>query len=168
MKYNKISYPGRILRALVLVPVLAVALSASSMPAGSADSNIDDLKVTGVVEDAEIMSSDVIGYKVMDIRDNADETSVIVEYTRFRGDAVSVYGATLKLADRTVDAESVQSEMIGRNGRITIGFPPTEGEVCSAIVMNINGRDLMLDLRNMEHNADIALVSIDECALSDC
>lgn len=156
------------LRALVLVPALAVAMGASSMPDGAALSNSDDPRVTGVCDEAELSPSDVIGYKVMDIKDNADKTSVIVEFTRFRGEAVSVYGATLKLAGRTVDAESVQSEMIGRNGRITIGFPPASGEQCSAIVMNINGHDVMLDLRNMEHNADIALVPIEECSLSDC
>ena len=155
MMYKEKSGAGRKFKALALVPVLALALGVSSIPAvRAAVSTISSSEISRnkVSENPANGEKNVGSFRVTGINDNGDNTSVTISGTDL-GSSLSVSGGSLAIDGRTVNAKSMESEMTDGTATITVIFPISCNAENSIMTLNIDGSDVNFNLGDFYSNA---------------
>lgn len=145
MMYQKRSGAGRKVKALALVPVLALALGVAGIPAvKAAVSTISSTSMTTVGQTDEKSSEQSEGassYKVVSISDNGLETSIVVKGENL-GSQLTVSGGVITSGGETYKARQMGCNMTDGAAIITALFPYS-GELNGAILtLTLNGKEV--------------------------
>lgn len=155
MMYKAKSGAGRKWKALALVPMLALALGLTGVPAiRAAVSTISTLKVSDG-KNSENPSKDkttVQYFKVVNVNNKDGKTTVVIKGEGL-GNSLTVSGGTFTTDGKKYKAKSLNSSLTDGNATITAVFPfITEFDKVS-MTLNINGDDIPFDLENFFNNA---------------
>ncbi|MDE6085011.1 MAG: M56 family metallopeptidase [Muribaculaceae bacterium] len=150
MMYKEKSGAGGQWKALALVPMFALALGVVSIPAvRAAVSTISrsEVSVGKVNENNAIESSTVKIFKVTDISNDGDETTVVVKGENV-GNNLSVSGAVLTNNDKNYGASAMECNMVDGEAVIKTKYPVSESLKKSSMILLINGERVQFNLEN--------------------
>lgn len=160
MMYKEKSGTGQKFKALVLVPVLALALGVTAVPAVRAAVSTIENSEASVGKNRENPSTDQIGvqvYKVISVNDNGVFNTVVLTGSGF-GNNITVSGGTFTNNGKTYNAKSLQCDMSEGHAFITATFPFTGEEYKNpSMTFMINGEEIPFDLTSFfEDSLDVA------------
>lgn len=162
MMYKAKSGAGRKWKALAMVPVLALALGLTGVPAvRAAVSTIGTLKVSDgkSSENPSDNKTSVPHFKVKSINNNDGKTTVEIRGEGL-GNNLTVSGGTFTTKGKTYEARSLNCSMTDGNATITAVFPfLTEFDNVS-MTLDINGEKMTFDLEDFFNNAGKSIASI--------
>lgn len=157
MMYKAKSGAGRKWKALALVPMLALALGVTGVPAvRAAVSTISTLKVSDG-KNSENPSKDkttVQYFKVVNINNNNGKTTVVVKGEGL-GDNLTVSGGTFTTDGKKYKAKALNCSMTDGKATITAEFPFITEFDKVKMTLNINGDEIPFDLENFFNNAGV-------------
>lgn len=139
---------GQKLKALALVPALALALDVAGTPAvRGALSTISTLKVSAgkSSEKPSHHKTSVPQFKVKNINNYDGKTTVVVRGEGL-GDELTVSGGTFTTDGKTYDARSLSCSMTDGNATITAVFPFVTVFDKVGMTLDINGEETAFDL----------------------
>ena len=154
MMYKSKSGAGRKMKALALVPMVALAFGVASVPAvKAAVSTISSSKVTiakgsevTVGKGSENLSEDQ-KFRVTYLDNDGDKTTLIVKGEGL-GNNLTVSGGTFSNKGNTYQAKSLNCKMTDGGAEITAVFPFSDNYENASVTLTINGEDVKLDLED--------------------
>lgn len=151
MMYKSKSGAGSKLKALALVPIVALAFGVASVPTiKAAVSAISDSEVTF---DRVSEKSAVTGkFRIISMNNSGIETAIVVK-GEYLGNNLSVSGGTLTNNGKTYSAKSLNTNMTNGAATITAVFPFSESYENVCVAFNIGGRDVKLNLEDFRKNS---------------
>jgi len=156
MMYSEKSGARRKLKALALVPMLALALGAVAVPAvRAAVSTINNSDVT-VGKGSDNIASDKIGaqvFKVANLNNNDGKTSITIKGEGL-GDRITVSGGTFTTNGKTYKATAIQCDMTDGVATIVATFPFVDDFDKSEMTLNVNGEDVPFNIENFFNKSD--------------
>ena len=156
MMYKAKSGAGRKWKALALVPMLALALSLTGVPAvRAAVSTVSILKVSdGKVSENPSQDKTLVQYfKVVNINNNDGKTTVVINGEGL-GNNLTVSGGTFTTEGKTYTAKSLDCSMTDGKATITVTFPFLTVFDNVRMTLNINGGKIPFNLENFFNNAN--------------
>ena len=155
MMYKEKSGAGRKVRALALVPMLALALGVAGIPAvraavstiGSSDVSLD--------KDSENIPVEVVSaqtFKVADIRSDGKATTVTV-LGHGLGNSLSVNGATFTNHGKTYQANALNCNLTNGTGTIIAIFPFTDECKKASMTIMMNGHEVPFNLEEYSNSS---------------
>lgn len=163
MMYKEKSGAGRKLKALALVPMLALVLGVVSVPTVRAvvstisGSELSPGKDTKNLPKREIR---VQRFKVTNINNDGNRMTVVIKGENL-GDNLTVSGGTLTSGGKTSNANSLQCEMTDGMATITAVFPFAGDSKNSKLTLMINGNEIPFNLENFSRNSRTVMVGGD-------
>lgn len=163
MMYKEKSGAGRKLKALALVPMLALVLGVVSVPTVRAvvstisGSELSPGKDTKNLPKKEIR---VQRFKVTNINNDGNRMTVVIKGENL-GDNLTVSGGTLTSGGKTCNANSLQCEMTDGMATITAVFPFAGDSKNSKLTLMINGNEIPFNLENFSRNSRTVMVGDD-------
>lgn len=148
MMYKSKSGAGRKLKALALVPMLALALGVVSIPAVHAavstlsNSTISVDKGSENSAQSEIYSQN---FKVKSLNNHNDKTTIVINGENL-GNSLTVSGGTFTTKGKTYQANSMKCNMTDGKATITVVFPFTSVYENSNMTLNVNGKEISIDI----------------------
>lgn len=153
MMYKSKSGAGRKLKALALVPMLALAIGVVSVPAVRA--TVSTLSSSTLSADKGSKNSSQYNfavYKVTSISHDGTTTTVVVKGIDV-GNNMTVTGGTFTNDGKKFHANSMSTNLTNGNATITIGFPFV-GELKSAsMTLKINSKEIPFDLSEYKNES---------------
>lgn len=150
MMYKEKSGAGRKLKALALVPVLAMALGASTIPAVRAAVSAissSEISVSKGSENTPKNKTVASRFRVTDINNSGTETSIVIKGEGL-GNNLTVSGGSLTNNGKTYQAKSLNCNMTDGVATITATFPVSEGNNGQSMTLDINGDEVSFDIEN--------------------
>ena len=150
MMYKAKSGAGRKWKALALVPMLALALCLTEVPAvRAAVSTLGTFKVSdGKVSENPSQDKTLVQYfKVVNINNNDGKTTVVIKGEGL-GDNLTVSGGTFTTEGKTYKAKSLDCAMTDGKATITATFPFLTVFDNVRMTLNINGEEIPFNLEN--------------------
>lgn len=149
MMYKEKSGAGRRLRALALVPMLALALFVAGVPAvRAAVTTIGDSDVS-IDKGSENPSQDkkitVQYFKVTKLNNDGNNTTVVVK-GKSPGNTMTVSGGTFTNKGKTYRANAINFDMMNDDVTITTQFPCSDEYRKPRMALTINGEEVPFDL----------------------
>ena len=165
MMYKEKSGAGHKLRALALVPALALTFGVTSLPAvGSVMSVISSSEIS-VSKSSENPTQDkatVKIFKVIGLNNYDNQTTLTIKGYNV-GDALTVSGGTFTTAGKTYNAKSMSCDMTDGEATIKVIFPfTTVYDDNTSMTLIINGEETPFDLSNFFGSAATTLVPDDK------
>ncbi|MCH5319417.1 MAG: M56 family metallopeptidase [Paramuribaculum sp.] len=158
MMYKSKSGAGSKLKALALVPMVALALGVATVPAvKAAVSTIVNSEVS-LAKGSE--KSVVSGkFRITNLNNSGIETTVVVVGEDF-GESISVSGVTFTNKGNNYSAKSLNTNMINGRATITAVFPFSDNYENANIGLNINGQEVKLNLDDFREDSQTSSISI--------
>ncbi|MCH5235224.1 MAG: hypothetical protein J1E16_08000, partial [Muribaculaceae bacterium] len=158
MMYKSKSSAGSKLKALALVPVVALALGVTNMPSvKAAVSTISNSKVS---LDKSSEKTAVSGnFKIASLNNSGIETTVVVTGEDL-GSSLSVSDVTFINKENHYSAKSLNTTMTNGQATITAVFPFSDKYENASIALNINGQVVKLNLDDFRRNSQTNSISI--------
>lgn len=149
MMYKEKSGAGRRLRALALVPMLALALCVAGVPAvraavmtiGSSDVSIDK----GSEKPSQDKKITVQYFKVTKLNNDGNNTTVVVK-GKSPSNTMTVSGGTFTNKGKTYRANAINFDMMNDDVTITAQFPCSDEYKKPRMALTINGEEVPFDL----------------------
>ncbi|MBP3640177.1 MAG: M56 family metallopeptidase [Muribaculaceae bacterium] len=160
MMYKEKSGAGRKLKALALVPMLALALGVAGMPAvRAAVSTISscDVSADKGSKNPSYTGTTVQFFKVKNINNNGNATTVTIEGNGF-GNNLTVSGGTFTTAGKTYKANGLNCNMTNGEAVITATFPFISVFENTSMTLIINGEEIPFNLEEFFNNAQSVTV----------
>lgn len=154
MMYQEKSGAGRKLRALALVPVLALSIGVSFVPAVRAAATTISNSDVSVGKDSKKSRKgevSVRGFKVININDDGTRTTATINGENL-GDHLTVSGGTFTNGGKTYKANSVSTQMTDGSAIITVSFPFTGEYKKGTMSITVNGDEIPFDLENFSNS----------------
>ncbi len=156
MMYKSKNGAGRKFKALALVPMLALALCVVSVPAVRATVSTLSNSSLSADKGSENSAQSKVGnpnLKVKNFNNNGNETTIVITGENL-GSNLTVSGGTFTTMGKTYQAKSINLSMTDGNAcYITIVFPFTSEYENSSMTLNINGKEISLDLESFFKNS---------------
>lgn len=160
MMYKEKSGAGRKIKALALVPMLALALGVADVPAvraavttiGSSEISTDKGS-----ENPRKDKTSVKVFKVTNINNNSGITTVTIKGTGL-GNSLSVSGGTFTTAGKTYEANGLKCNMTDGEAVITATFPMTSEYENSSMTLLVNGEEIPFNLEKFFDRAQTVAV----------
>lgn len=162
MMYKEKSGAGRKLKALALVPMLALALGVARMPAvRAAVSTISscDVSVSKDNENPSVTGTSVQFFKVTNINNNGNATTVTIK-GKGLGDNLTVSGGTFTTAGKTYKANGLNCSMTDGEAVITATFPFISVFENTSMTLTVNGFEIPFNLEDFFNNAQSPAVRV--------
>ena len=158
MMYKSKSGAGSKLKALALVPTVAVALGVVSMPkVKAAVSTISNSEVS-LNKGSE--KTAVSGqFKIISLNNSGIETTVVVAEEDL-GNNLSVSGGTFTNNGHSYSAKSLNTTMTNGSATITAVFPFSDNYEDANVAFNINGKEIKLGIDDFRRNSQTSSISI--------
>ncbi len=161
MMYKEKSGAGRRFRALALVPVLALALAVASMPAVRAA--VSTISSSGLSTDKGSKKSPEVKtaeptFRFIGLNNNNDKTRVFLE-GKNPGHTLSVSGGTFTTCGKTYQASSLRCVNSNDDALIEAEFPFLTNFENTSLTLNINGKEVTLDLEEFFGKAQPVIAS---------
>lgn len=150
MMYKEKSSAGRKLKALALVPALALTLSLAGMPAvHAAVSTIRNSEVS-VSKDSEKSQNGAAGVQIFKVKEinNFDNKTTVVIKGKNLGNNLTVTGGTFTTMGKTYEAKSLSCNMTDGEATITVSFPFISVFDNVKMTLVINGEEIPFDLED--------------------
>ena len=158
MMYKSKSGAGSKIKALALVPVFALALGVASVPtvkaAVSTISNSEAAFNKGNEKNA--LSGK---FRINSLNNNGIETTVVIQGEDF-GNNLSVSGASFMNKGNNYPAKSLNTTMANGRATITAVFPFSDNYENASIALNINGKEVKLNLDDFRKKSQSSSISI--------
>ena len=158
MMYQKRSDAGRRFKALALVPMLALALGAVSVPAvRAAVSTISssEVSVGKSNEKPAVGKTGVQVFKVTNLNNNGNKTTVTINGEGL-GDNVTVSGGTFTTNGKTYQADGLKFYLTDGVADIVATFPFIDEFDKSSMTIVVNGEKIPFDLEEFfNKSADV-------------
>lgn len=162
MMYKEKSGAGRKLKALALVPMLALALGVAGMPAvRAAVSKISscDVSVGKDNENPSYTDTSVRFFKVTNINNNGNATTVTIK-GKGLGNNLTVSGGTFTTAGKTYKANGLNCSMTDGEAVISATFPFISVFENTSMTLTVNGFEIPFNLEDFFNNAQSSAVSV--------
>ncbi len=156
MMYKSKSGAGRKFKALALVPMLALALCVVSVPAVRAAVSTISSSTISADKGSETPAQSKIGsqnFKVKRFSNYGNETTIVIKGENL-GNTLTVSGGTFTTMGKTYRAKAMNCDMTDGNAIITIVFPFTSEYENSSMTLNVNGKEVSLDLESFFNNSN--------------
>lgn len=150
MMYKEKSGAGQKYKALALVPMLALALGLTGVPAVRAAVSTISSSEISAGKDSENQVQDkttVQCYQVTNINNDGNRTSVVIKGKGF-GSNLTVAGGTFTNKGKTYQANSLQCDMSDGTATIIATFPFSSEFKNSSMTLMVNGEEVPFDLSN--------------------
>ena len=158
MMYKSKSGAGSKLKALALVPMVALALGVVSVPSvKAAVSAISDSEIS--LDKGSENSAVTKKLRITSLNNSGIETTVVVEGQDL-GTNLSVSGGTFTNNGQSYSAKSLNTTMTNGAATITAVFPVSQSYKNASIAFNINGQDVKLNLEEFRRNSQTSSISI--------
>ncbi len=162
MMYKEKCGAGHRLKALALVPVLALTLGVAGVPAvRAAVSTISNSEVF-IGKDSENLPKDEAAtqnFKVCGLSYNGNETTVVVEGENF-GNNLTISGGSFTTMGKTYPAMSLKCNMTNGKATITATFPATNEYKNTSMTLKINGKEVVINLDDSINNHQVEVVEL--------
>ncbi len=162
MMYKEKSGAGHRFKALALVPMLAMALGVASVPAVRAAVTTISSSEISTSEVSENTSQGKISgrnFRLTGISVNGTDVTVDVKGENL-GNHINVTGGKLTTDNISVDAKSLQCQLVDGVACITAVFSALEQSDNQTMTLNVNGRDISFNLNNTLANSDIKVLKV--------
>ena len=181
MMYKEKSGAGRKMKALALVPMLALALGVAAVPAVSAAMSTISSSNVSVGKDSENLSADktsgTVGgiFKVKNLNNSDNVTTVTVKGENL-GSNITVSGGTFTTMGKTYQAKALKCTLINGEATITATFPFTSEYENTSMTLIVNGEEIPFELNGLfekslyvttGNDEQIILVNADNPAVLD-
>ncbi len=172
MMYKEKSCAGRKLKALALVPMLALALGVAAVPAvRAAVSTISSSEVSVGKDNENLSAGKTSGtiariFKVKNLNNNGNVTTVTVKGENL-GSNLTVSGGTFTTKGKTYQAKALQCNMIDGVATITATFPFISEYENTRMTLIVNGEEIPFNLDGFLDNAGNIVVSSNSSSLLD-
>ena len=153
MMYKQKSGAGRKVKALALVPVLALAVGLTDVPPMQAAMSTISNCAISPDKGSEKAANSETKFRVVGINDSGEETTIVIRGTDL-GSNLSVSGGKITTQGTRVTAKSLKSNMTDGSAMVSVVFPCTGMQQNSVLQLNINGTDVSFDLGDFFKNAD--------------
>ncbi|MDE6486588.1 MAG: M56 family metallopeptidase [Muribaculaceae bacterium] len=160
MMYKEKSGAGPKIKALALVPMLALALGVAGVPAVRAAVTTIGSSEISTDKGSENPSKDktsVKVFKVTNINNNNGITTVTIKGTGL-GNSLSVSGGTFTTAGKTYQANGLKCNMTDGEAVITATFPMTSEYENSSMTLLVNGEEIPFNLEKFFDRAQSVAV----------
>ena len=160
MMYKEKSGAGRKFKALALVPMLALAVGVTSVPAVRAAVSTIRNSAVSVSEVSENPSDDKINvqtFRVININKDGRETTVTVRGEGL-GNHLTVSGGTFTTDGKSYQARSLQCDMTDGVATIVAKFKLSGDYKKPALNLTINGADVPFNLEDFFNDSQIVVV----------
>ncbi|MDE6339122.1 MAG: hypothetical protein K2K97_04975, partial [Muribaculaceae bacterium] len=149
MMYKEKSNAGRKLKALALVPALALAFGVSTLPSVRAAVATISYSELYASKDSENPANNkkTQAFTISQIS-NYDNTTTVVVEGRNLGNTLTVTGGTLNTNGNTCQANSMECQMTNGDAFITVNFPYSGEYKDTSMTLTINGQIVTLDLNH--------------------
>lgn len=155
MMYKEKSGAGQKMRALALVPTLALALCVAAVPAVRAAVSTISSSELSVNKSNEKVAHDKTSakvFRVTNINNVAGKTTVTIKGENL-GDHITVSGGTFTTMGQTYQATSLQCDMTDGVAIIKAVFPFISEFDDTGMTLMVNGEEMSLDLEKFFNNA---------------
>ena len=157
MMYKSKSSARRKMKAIALVPMVALALGLASEPTvKAAVYTISNSEVS--LDEGNEKSQQSPQLKIVSLNNSGIETTIVIESKDFV--SISVSGASLYNKGNVYNAKSLNTNMENGIASITAVFPFSGDYENTSIILNINGEDVNLDLAKFLKNAQSQSISV--------
>lgn len=160
MMYQEKSGAGRKFKALALVPVLALAIGVSFVPAVRAAATTISNSEISVGKDKEKSHKGEVSvrrFKVVNINDDGIQTTVTINGENL-GDHLTVSGGTFTNNRKTYQANSLSTQMANGSATITLSFPFTGEYKKGKMAIRVNGDEIPFDLEEFSNNSQAVVI----------
>lgn len=158
MMYKSKSSAGSKLKALALVPMVALALGVASVPTVKAA--VTTISNSDVSFDKGSENSELSGhFKITSLNNSGVETTVVVKGDNL-GEHLSVSGVTFTNKGKIYSAKSLNTNMTNGKATITAVFPFSDNYENASEALNINGQEVILNLDDFHKNSQSSAISI--------
>ena len=158
MMYKSKSGAGSKLKSLALVPMVALALGVVTMP--SVKAAVSTISNSEASFDKGSEKSVVSGkFRIVSLNNSGIETTVVVNGEDL-GNNLSVSGVTFMNKGNNYSAKSLNTTMTNGQAIITAVFPFSDSYENASVTLNINGKDVKLNLDDFRKNSQTASISI--------
>lgn len=157
MMYRKKSDARRKLNAIAIVPVFALALGVSAIPAVRAAVSTISSSEAMIDKNAENHAAEKKSaqvFKVVRLNNHDDVTTVKIKADNV-GNHLSVSGGTFTTNGKTYKAKSLQSSLENGVANITATFPFIDEFENTRMTLMINGYEIPFNLSEFENNAQV-------------
>ena len=163
MMYKEKTGAGRKVKALALVPMLALALGVASVPSVNAAMSTISTSGVSIGKGSETTSKPKIGsqnFKIKNFNNIGNRTTIVITGENL-GNDLTVSGGTFTTMGKTYHAKAMNCDMTDGNATITIVFPFTKEYENSSLTFNVNGKDVALDIESFFNNSKALTVTGD-------
>lgn len=160
MMYQEKSGAGRRFKALALVPVLALAIGVSFVPAVRAAATTISNSEVSVGKDSEKSHKGEVSvrrFKVININDDGTRTTATISGENL-GDNLTVSGGTFSNKGKTYQANSLSTQMSNGSATITVSFPFTGGYKKGKMAITVNGEEIPFDLEEFSNDSRTVVI----------
>lgn len=160
MMYQEKSGAGRRFKALALVPVLALAIGVSFVPAVRAAATTISNSEVSVGKDSEKSHKGEVSvrrFKVININDDGTRTTATISGENL-GDNLTVSGGTFSNKGKTYQASSLSTQMSNGSATITVSFPFTGGYKKGKMAITVNGDEIPFDLEEFSNDSRTVVI----------
>lgn len=164
MMYQEKSGAGRKLKALALVPMLALALGVIAVPAvRAAVSTIDnsEVSISKGNENLPTYKNGAQIFKFKNLNNDNGKTTITIQGEGL-GDNITVSGGKFTTNGKTYEAKALQCNMTDGVATIVATFPFVETFDTSSLTLMVNGEEISINLENYFNLATAASVSLPE------
>ena len=160
MMYKTKSGAGSKLKALALVPMLALALSVTSVPAvNAAVSTINSSDISLDEDEDNVGLPPTAQFKISSMNNSGSETTVEIKGEGL-GNFLSIADVSFNNKGNTFNAKSVRTTMKDGGATIKTVFPFSDNYENASVVLNVNGQEVKLNLDDFLANAQSDSASI--------
>lgn len=158
MMYKSKSGAGSKLKALALVPMVALALGAVTVPAVKAA--VSTISNSGVSLDkgSENLPKSA-QFKITSLNNSGIETTVVINGEGL-GDYISVSDVFFTNKGKRYNSNSLNTNMTDGHAVITATFPFSDNYENASVALTINGKEVKLNLDDFRRNSQTNSVSI--------
>ena len=158
MMYKSKSCAGSKLKALALVPMVALALGLTTVPSVKAAVSTISTSEPSLSKGSE--KSEVSGkFRITSLNNSGIETTIVVTGEDL-GNSLSVSGGTFTNKGQIYSAKSLKTNLTDGHATITGVFPFSDNYENASVVFTINGKEVKLNLDEFRRNSQSSSISI--------
>lgn len=144
MMYKEKSGAGRKIKALALVPMLALALGVAAVPEVRAI--VSTIGSSGLTVNSDVDNGGMV-FAVTNLNNNGNVTRVTIK-GKGLGDNMIVSGGTFTTMGKTYKANGMEFNLTDGEGTITVTFPFMSEFENSSMTLMVNGEEIPFNLEN--------------------
>ncbi|MCH5172551.1 MAG: hypothetical protein J1F31_06975 [Erysipelotrichales bacterium] len=158
MMYKSKSCAGSKLKALALVPMVALALGLTTVPSVKAAVSTISTSEPSLSKGSE--KSEVSGkFRITSLNNSGIETTIVVTGEDL-GNSLSVSGGTFTNKGQIYSAKSLKTNLTDGYATITGVFPFSDNYENASVAFTINGKEVKLNLDEFHRNSQSSSISI--------